>query len=267
MPEGDTLHRIAATLRRVLAGKHVGEIVLTDPRGTPRERVHPGGDVVAVESVGKNLLVRFADGRLLHTHLGRSGSWHVYRPGEPWQRSPRSLRARLATDELLAVCFGAPDVRLGRAAEVERAARLPGLGPDLLAPHFERDEALGRLRALADVPLGEAVMRQHAVAGIGNVYKSEVLFLCGLDPFAPVAAISDAQLGEILDTARRLLQDNLTGSARVTNRDGPDAITWVYRRSGRPCQRCGAIVRMRRQGDLGRSTYFCPGCQDVAADR
>jgi endonuclease-8 len=263
VPEGDTLHRTATTLRKVLAGRHVDEVVVAHPRGTPRERTHPGGDVDTVESVGKNLLIRFTDGRVLHTHLKMRGTWHVYRRGERWQRSPRGARVVLPTSDHVAVCFGAPDVRFGRAADIERAARLPGLGPDLLDPDFDRDEALRRLCSLADVPLGEAVMRQHAVAGIGNVYKSEVLFLCGLDPFATVASFTLEQIGDVLDTARRLMHDNLEGYPRVTNRDGPDAITWVYRRSGKPCQRCGTLVRMRRQGDHGRSTYFCASCQNV----
>jgi len=265
VPEGDTLHRIATTLRKVLAGRTVGEVLVRADRAAASPRAFPGGDVDVVESVGKNLLIRFADGRVLHSHLGRRGTWHVYRHGEPWQRSPDLMRARLATEDLVAVCFGAPEVRFGRAADVLRAARIPGLGPDLLDPGFDRAEAVRRLRALRDVPLGEAVMRQHAVAGIGNVYKSEVLFLCGLDPFRPVADVAEERLGEVLDVARGLMHANLDGQPRVTNRDGPDAVTWVYRRSGRPCQRCGTIVRMRRQGDLGRSTYFCPSCQSVPA--
>jgi len=259
MPEGDTIFRAARTLSRVLEGKALRTI--ESPLAAIAGAGLEGRRVDKVEARGKNLLVVFDDGRVLHTHMRMTGSWHVYRPGERWQRPRRQARVVLATDEFVTVCFDAPVVRLLTPAELSRDALLAGLGPDILAPGFEPVEARLRLRALGDLPIGEAVMRQSAVAGIGNVYKSETLFLCGVDPFAPVGALSDRVLGLLLEKARTLMQANLRGGTRGTRPSLTRERTWVYGRSGRPCRRCGTPVRMRRQGPDARSTYWCGSCQ------
>jgi endonuclease-8 len=260
MPEGDTILRAARTLQKVLAGKAI--VAAESPRFALADSRLVGRTVAKVEALGKNLLIRFDDGRVLHTHMRMTGSWHVYRPGERWQKPRRDARIVLATDDFVTVCFNAPVVRLLAAAEVERDPALTRLGPDLLSPGFSRAEALRRIGALAPIEIGEAVMRQDAVAGIGNVYKSETLFVCRVDPFARVGALPEETLGTILDAARRLMSANLTGRGPRTTRPslGRER-TWVYGRRGRPCRKCRTPIRMRRQGADLRSTYWCPACQ------
>ena len=259
MPEGDTILRAARTLSKVLAGKALTRV--ESPLRAIAGAGLEGRRIEKVEARGKNLLVEFDDGRVLHTHMRMTGAWHVYRPGERWQRPRRQVRVVLATEEFVTVCFDAPVVRLLSPAERTRDAVLTALGPDILASDFDYAEARRRLRAFADRPIGEAVMRQSAVAGIGNVYKSETLFLCGVDPFAPVAALSDRALGLVLEKARARMTVNLPGGARGTRPSLTRERTWVYGRSGRPCRRCGTAIRMRRQGADARSTYWCPSCQ------
>jgi endonuclease-8 len=205
-----------------------------------------------VEARGKNLLIRFDDGRALVTHMRMIGSWHLYQPGEPWKKPQRLARAVLATADAVAVCFNAPVVELLSARQLVRSERLRRLGADVLGPAFDASEAARRLAALPEMPIGEVLLLQSALAGVGNIYKSETLFACGADPFAPVAAFSAGEVGEIVTKARELMSANVSRSPRPSR---------VYRRSGQPCRTCGTRIRMRRQGDAGRSTYWCPRCQ------
>jgi endonuclease-8 len=193
------------------------------------------------------------------------GSWHLYRCGEPWQRSHRLARVVLETNRLVAVCFGAPTVRLlASPGQLARDPHLSTLGPDILAAEFERDRALANLRALPQLELGDALLHQRAVAGIGNVYKSETLFVCRLNPFARVDAVDDAALIRVLDESRAAIVRHATSSLpRQTRRRLTGPRVWVYRRAGEPCLVCGATVAMRRQGASSRSTYYCPSCQSV----
>ena len=138
---------------------------------------------------------------------------------------------------------------------------IAGLGPDLLSPGFDRAEARRRLRACAELPIGVALLRQSAVAGIGNVYKSEILFLCQTSPHRRVRVLSDEDLDRLLDKAIELLRRNREGYPRVTRSPRRGQNLWVYGRSGRPCAECGRTMRMQRQGLAGRSTYWCPRCQ------
>ena len=257
MPEGDTIWRAAKTLDRALAGRTLLAVRSPNP-AIARARL-AGGSVESVASQGKNLLIRFGDGRVLHTHMRMTGSWHIYRPGEPWQRPERQARVVLETDRFVAVCYNSPVEELLTAASLRSHRTQSGLGPDLLSPAFDSDEARRRLRGLDEVAIGEALMAQSALAGIGNVYKSETLFLCGVDPFRRVRDLTDVELEGVIAKARALMSANLTGRPRTTRR-GSDR-TWVYRRRGRPCHRCGSTIQMRRQGTQGRSTYWCPGCQ------
>jgi endonuclease-8 len=259
VPEGDTIWRAARTLHRALAGDTV-VAARSAVRGLAGEAL-VGRSVVSVESLGKNLLIRFDDGRTLHTHMRMSGSWHLYRPGERWQRPERQARVVLETGRFVAVCFAAPVVELLAKDGERRHPGLSRLGPDLLSAGFDPAEARRRLRALGDRTIGEALLAQSAVAGIGNVYKSETLFLCAIDPFRRVRELSDDELDRVVARARALMSANLGAQARAT-RSGPGSErTWVYRRRGRPCLRCGTTIRMRRQGEAGRSTYWCPSCQ------
>ena len=190
------------------------------------------------------------------------GSWHRYRPGEPWRLPARRAVCVLETDGAVAVCFDAPVVELLTDGELARHGALRALGPDLLGASPDLDEAVRRLRNRDAVPLGEALLDQRAAAGIGNVIKSESLFMERLDPWAPVGAFSDAELHAVLRRAANLLAANTGGGRRVTTgRGSPGASLWVYRRTGQPCRRCGTLIRARRQGAQARTTYWCPSCQ------
>lgn len=255
VPEGDTIFRAARRLHTALVGR---ALVRFD--GPPSTASRVGRVVVDVRSRGKNLIVAFDDGLLLCTHLLMNGSWHVQRVGEPWRKPTTRATVVMENDAWSVVGFDLPIVRFARSeAHVPQLARL---GVDLLS-ETPIDVALPRLRALGDVPIGVALMRQQAVAGIGNVYKSEVLFLERVDPFASLSTFDDATLRRVLERARTSMRENLGGRRRITRR-GEGGRHWVYDRSGAPCFVCGTFVRMRRQGDDGRSTYWCPECQRSA---
>ncbi len=274
MPEGDTLHNIAKTLRPALVGKTVTRLELARLAGDTSVLV--GTKIIEVEAQGKNLLVRFDNGLVLHTHLKMPGAWHLYRPGQSWRRSPGAARVVLEVADFQAVCFNAPVVRILKTQDLRRDRQLANLGPDLLAPSFDMARALQGLRAIDGWPLGVAIMHQGAISGIGNVYKSEVLFLEQLDPFEPVSASSDQALEQLLVRTRELMKVNVNfdGPApaqmrRTTRFEGvtDGSKVWVYRRRGMACFRCGTTVRMKRQGEATRSTYFCPACQGVSPER
>jgi endonuclease VIII len=271
MPEGDTIYRTADVLRAALVGRRI-----TAARAQPRPGLRRvpdlsrlvGAVVTRVEPRGKHLLIGFDSGLTLRSHLRMSGSWHRYRPGEPWRRPAHQASAILETAESVAVAFNTPVVELLTDADLRRSRPLTSLGPDLLGRQFDADEALRRLRERNGVELGTALLDQTAVAGIGNVYKSEVAFLERLDPWARVSAFGDEELGAALRTARRLLQANTRGGARITTGSGVRGQgLWVYGRAGQPCRRCGTLIQMRRQGDLARQTFWCPHCQPTRMSR
>ncbi len=271
MPEGDTLHRIAIALGPRLVGQPVRSLAL---RHQSIDRL-AGHLVTKIEARGKNLLVFFDEGTVLHTHLRMGGAWHLYGENERWRRSATFATVVLAVPSVVAVCFRAPVARLVRASLLAGDRAIGKLGPDLIAPAFDDVAALGRLRRLEGKELGDALMDQHVVAGIGNVYKSEILFHERLDPFAPVRAHSDDELTRLLAFARRIMVANTQaqgyargpgahdGHTRTTREDarrGEGPLS-VYRRAGEPCYDCGTTLEMRRQGEARRSTYFCPSCQ------
>ncbi|MFV8751076.1 DNA-formamidopyrimidine glycosylase family protein [Nannocystaceae bacterium ST9] len=270
MPEGDTIHRTANTLRRVL-GERILVTCESDSAAIVEWRL-VGRRVARVEARGKHLLIhcdplpdaQAEPGTLavtIHSHMGMTGAWHVYRIGEPWQQPRSRARLVLGTRDWVVPCF-APELLepLGPRGLL-RHPMLRELGPDLLDPDADLDEAIARLRALGELELGDAILRQSAVAGIGNVYKSELLFLERLDPFARVDELAPERLRALLDHARELLRFNTERrGGRKTRFEGRGG-TWVYERSGRACRECGAVIRMRRQGPLARSTYWCPRCQ------
>ena len=219
MPEGDTIFRTATVLRRALVGGVVRRAVAQPGPGlsrVPDLSVLVGASVEAVEARGKHLLIGFSGGRWLRTHMRMKGSWHRYRPGEPWRLPARRAVCVLETDAAVAVCFDAPVVELLTDAELARHGALRALGPDLLGAAPDLDEAVRRLRERPAMPLGEALLDQRAVAGIGNVIKSEALFMERLDPWAPVRAFSDVELRAVLERAATLLAANTGGGRRVT---------------------------------------------------
>jgi len=229
-----------------------------------------GSRIEVVEARGKHLLIGFSGELWLRTHMRMRGSWHRYRAGEAWRLPAARASCWLETESAVAVCFDAPEVELLRGGELERHRALSSLGPDLLASTFDVDEAVRRLRADPSRPLGEALLDQRAMAGIGNVYKSEICFIEERDPWAAVGALDGEGLLHLVSTARRLLLANVgtgSGGRRVTTGvPVPGRSLWVYGRAGRPCRRCGTLVLGRRQGEQGRMTYWCPRCQGPGPD-
>jgi len=219
-----------------------------------------GKRVDAVEAQGKNLLIRFDGGLEIRTHLRMNGSWHRYRPGERWRRPPGRARLVLEVDGTVAVCFDAPVVELFETRTEPLHPSLSRLGPDLLKPEFDAAEAHRRLRApeRAETSISAALLDQRALAGIGNIWRNETLFAERVDPFAPVAEVDDATLDRLIVTARRLLMQ----SAGMAPGRAP---TRVYRKTGRPCPRCGTPIRSAPlSADVPRTTYWCPDCQGGA---
>jgi endonuclease-8 len=232
-----------------------------------------------VTAQGKHLLMRFSahptsGGRplTLRTHMRMSGSWHIYRPGQRWQRARRDMRIVVATDAYLAVAFLVPVAELLDDRALARDPALHRLGPDLLGDSFDEDEALRRMRTRPALAMSELLLDQTVVAGAGNVYRSEALFLAGIDPGKPVAAIPDEKLRELLTTVRRVMRANVrpdapggittyVGLRRTTRQSDPGARLWVYGRRGQPCRRCGTPIAYRKTGPDVRGLYHCPTCQ------
>lgn len=262
MPEGDTIHRAARSLRVALLDKTIVRFAST--RILTRDLA--GKRFTSIEAHGKHLLLRLDDGRAIQAHMGMTGSMHVYRPGERWRRSEGAARMVIEVEGFVVVAFSVPTLRIvdagvsGGAHDAGVPRAVARLGPDVLAPDFDAELAVKNLRARAELPLGVAIMDQTALAGVGNIYKSETLFTLGLDPFAPVARFDDAALRAVVARARRLMQSNLKGGMRTTTRNAGQRF-YVYERKGRPCLRCHTTIAMQRQGEQARSTYYCPKCQ------
>lgn len=244
MPEGDTIWRTAAALRRRLDGA-----VVRDARPAPSLGRLRGRRIVAVEPVGKHLFIRFDNGLALHTHMRMRGAWHVYAPGERWHRPEHLARAVLHTDDTVAVCFLAPVVELVAGEE-----SVQHLGPDILAPEFDVDEAVRRAADSRFETLGEVLLDQTVCAGIGNIHKCNALWQCALDPWTAIATVDAATLRRVLLTARDRMRRSALGRGFVA----PAA---VHGRAGRPCPRCSTLIAVRAQGEQGRLTYWCPRCQ------
>ncbi len=257
MPEGDTLFRTAAGLRPYLVGRDVVAARTQGPGPVPHVARIVGRRIDAVESQGKNLLIRFDGGLELRTHLRMNGSWHRCRPGERWRRPPARARLVLEVDGSVAVCFDAPVVELFERRAEPVHPSLSRLGPDLLADDFDPAEAIRRLRdpVRRDVSISAALLDQRALAGIGNIWRNETLFVERVSPWATVGSLDGEALDRLVATARRLLL------ASVATAPGRGAFA-VYRRAGRPCPRCGAAIRSRpAERAVARTTYWCPTCQ------
>jgi endonuclease-8 len=255
MAEGDTILRTARRLERGLAGKAV-RVRTPNPRGRAAgvDRLD-GMTVEAVRSHGKNLILEFGE-RSLHSHLGMNGSWHVYGAGERRRRPARSAWLVLAAEDgVEAIQFGGPTLRVLPTRALRRDPALARLGPDLLSPDFDPGDSIRLLRGGPGRELGDALLDQGKVAGIGNIFKSEACFAAGLDPWCLVGELPDADLERVLVAARGLMLD------AAESRRHPYA---AYRRAGLPCPRCGTPIRSRGQGDDNRTTYWCPRCQAVS---
>ncbi len=272
MPEGDTLARIALTLRDALVGHRV--VRFSSPIPALRDQELEGRTIASVETRGKNLLVAFDDGRTLHTHLRMAGEWHLYGRESSWRRPRDTALVTIETDDRVAVMFrterrGAPPiVRLLSADALRRDRMLRSLGPDVLSPSFDVDEATRRVHSSVHPTIAEALLDQRDVAGIGNEYKSELLFLARIDPRRAPKSIPKEQIRALLERARDLMTKNVARGrsgrfaiAGRATRFGPGATRWVYGRARRPCLECGALIAELRQGLDRRSTYYCPRCQ------
>lgn len=274
MPEGDTIFRTADTLHRALSGHVVMRFESVLPRLMRADADGPvrGRSVERVEARGKHVLIWFSGDLVLRTHMRMHGAWHIYRPGERWQRPRADMRVVIETATIHAVAFSVPVAELADAAATTSSRALATLGPDLLARDFDAADAAARLSARRGVAIADALLDQSALAGIGNVYKSEVLFVAGVNPFADAANLEIGTLARIVSIAGRLLHANAVdggrsgspgsgGARRTTGRLDPAARLWVYARGGRPCRRCGSAIQRAAQGPYARSTYWCPRCQ------
>lgn len=251
MAEGDTILRAARRIGAGLEGQSV-EVRPGNIRGRAAGVARlDGRRLDSVETHGKHLILRFGD-VALHSHLGMSGSWHVYRPGESWRKPRCAAWVVLRGEEIEAVQFGGPTLRVLSTAQLPRDPVLARLGPDILASDLDLDKALAGLRAVGERELGDALLDQHLVAGIGNIFKSEACFAARVDPWSRVADLTDDDLRVTLEAARRLMVESVA-------KGRPDRV--VYKRGGRPCSACGAMIQTRGQGDANRRTYWCPSCQ------
>jgi endonuclease-8 len=259
MPEGDNLARISDVLRETLAGHPV-----TGARGRAAAQFNRlvGSRVDGVEARGKHLLIGFDNGLTLHTHLGLNGSWHRYRPGERWRRAPARAAAVIETGSAVAVCFDPMTVELMETKAVAIHPALNRLGPDASTADFDADGALRRLASPehAAVAIGDALLDQRVLAGVGNVIRSEVCFIERVDPFRAVADIDDSTRRRLVDRSAQILRANRGGGRRVTTAPGTLGALYVYGRTGRPCRRCGTAIASRISPG-GRRVYWCPNCQ------
>ena len=263
MPEGDTVWLAGRRLHAALGGQRLVRGELRHPR---LSAVHLAGLVVSeVVSVGKHLLTRFDDGRSLHTHFRMNGAWHLYSPGRRWRGPDHQVRAVLAVPGRVAVGVRLHDMAMLPTAEEHRI--VGHLGPDLLATGWGPEaaaEAVRRLVARPDRELGLALLDQTVLAGVGNLYKNEVCFLLGISPWTPV---EDVDAAEAVRLSRELLARNAERPEQpTTGALGRDSQHWVFERGGRPCRRCGTMVRTATQAPPEdplheRITYFCPTCQ------
>lgn len=271
MPEGDTIFRAARTLHRALAGRTVTGFESVYPRLTRIDHDAPlaGRTVQTVTSRGKHLLIAFTGDLILHTHMRMSGSWHIYKPGERWRARRQDMRIVITTAAYVAVGFNIPVAEFLTHAALAHHEGIQALGPDLAAPTFERDEVRRRLRSRGDETIEDLLLNQRVLSGIGNVLKSEVLFVARVHPFTPARHLDDDTVDRIIDVALRLMQMNTVESSshapvtgrRTTGSLDPRARLFVYGRGGEPCRRCGTPIEGRKSGGDARLTYWCPRCQ------
>jgi len=257
MPEGDTIHHAANRIRPLLEGTVPDELLTPHPRLQADrwpERL-AGRAVTSVDARGKHLFVRFEGGLVIHSHLRMTGSWGTYAAGQRWRRSPRRawLVARARGGEV--VQFDGPVLELMTDARTRSDPRIARLGPDILAADFDEARFLARLRGDDPTrPIGDALLDQRTIAGIGNLWKAEGCFAAGIDPWRPAGRVGDDEALAIVRATRPRMQRSAA--------DGfPGRDVQVYDRAGRPCPRCGTTIAARGMGDDNRTTYWCPGCQ------
>jgi endonuclease VIII len=257
VPEGDTIHYAANRIRPILEGHVPDELLTPHPRfGRDRwaERLS-GRAVRSVDAHGKHLFLRFEGNLTIHSHLRMTGSWGTHKQGERWKRHPRRAWLVVRREDREVVQFDGPVLELMTESRTRLDRRIAGLGPDIIKPEFDEDEFLRRLRMDDPTrPIGDALLDQRTIAGIGNLWKVEGCWLAGIDPWRRTADVSDEEVRGIVRGIRPLMQQSA--------RDGmQDRYKVIYGKTERPCPRCGGRVRVKGQWDDNRPTFWCTGCQ------
>jgi endonuclease VIII len=277
MPEGDTIFRTARALGRALTGKPITAFSTEYAQIARANDEQPliGQTIERIEARGKWLLMHLSSGQILATHMLMSGSWHIYRPGERWQEFRSNARIVLETADFVAVAFRVPVARIYTAESLVRDRQIPVAASDVLQSGFDAAAAVERLQGYGDEEIAHVLLRQNVLAGVGNVFKSEICFLEGISPFAKVGSLSQAQVESIVATAQRLLAANVLEDSgnqivtyqgrqrRTTRSSNPGESLWVYGRKNEPCRRCGTPIQRCLQGPNARSTYWCQACQPL----
>jgi endonuclease VIII len=283
MPEGDTIYRAARALQRALGGKVVTgfETGLAKLARVNDDSPLVGRMVEKVESRGKWCLIFFSGDLILVTHMLMSGSWHLYRTGERWRMGRSRMRVVIGTEEWEAVGFNIPVAEFHTARSLERSSQVPKLGPDVLSEEFTVEGGVGQLEAYGrenpDAEIAVVLLNQRVLAGLGNVYKSEVAFAAGVNPFRAIRTVTRREMEGMVEFAQRYMKANVVdgassltggegivtyaGNRRTRHSSNKEERLWVYGRQGMECRRCGTAVMMRKQGAQARSTYWCPECQ------
>lgn len=277
MPEGDTIFRSARALARALGGRVITGFRSAYPMLTRFHDDTPltGQTVESVEPRGKWLLMHFSGGGTLATHMLMSGSWHIYRPGERWQKPRSAARIVIENAEYQAIGFNVPVAEMHTAASLARDRRFPQQANDLLHAEFDEAAAFERILACPDEEIGDVLLNQRVMAGVGNVFKSEACFVAGIHPFAKVGMLTRGEVQRVIRVAQRQLATNVMEDSsdtivtwrgagrRTTQRSDPSESLWVYGRTGETCRKCGACIRKRIQGFDARVTFWCPECQPM----
>jgi endonuclease-8 len=270
MPEGDTIASAAKRIRAAVIGQPITAVEARHPRFAMDrwDQKLAGRDIRAVDTHGKNLFLRFDGGLTIYSHLRMGGWWGVTRRGERWRRHPRRAWLVLSTPEHEVVQFDGPVLELMTDGRSRSDQRLASLGPDILADELDEQAFLRNLRSDDQTrPIGDSLLDQRNIAGLGTIWRSEGCFIAGLDPWRSTAGVSDDEALAVVRAARPLMQLSVENNGRpVTWRPevparGRENRFWVYGRDGRPCRRCDTLVLLRGQGDDNRRTFWCPTCQ------
>jgi endonuclease-8 len=278
MPEGDTIYRAARALQKAIGGRVVigFETGLAQLQRVEDDASLVGRVVEKVESRGKWCLIFFSGDLILVTHMLMSGSWHLYRTGERWRMGRSRMRVVIRTEAWEAVAFNVPIAEFHTARSLARSEQVPKLGPDILSDKFTVEGGVARLvayrRENPEAEVAVVLLNQRVMAGLGNVYKSEVAFAAGVNPFRAMRTITPREMEVLVEISQRFMKANVAdgagegivtyaGNRRTTHSSNREERLWVYGRQGQECRRCGTMVMMRKQGVQARSTYWCPECQ------
>jgi endonuclease-8 len=284
MPEGDTIYRAARALHKAIGDRLVTgfDTGLAKLASLHDDQPVIGRRVEKVEARGKWCLIYFSGDLILVTHMLMSGSWHIYRTGERWWMPRSKMRIAITCGEYQAVAFNVPIAEFHTARSVERSSQIPKLGADILSDEFTADAGVEAMRAFAaaqpEAEVGVMLLNQRVMAGLGNVYKSEVAFAAGVNPFRQMSTITLGEMEVMADVSQRYMRANVedgagdgivtySGNRRTTHAMDRGDRLWVYGRQGQECRRCGGAIEMRKQGEQVRSTYWCRVCQPwIAAE-